>query len=190
MVVVVAFIVYQIDVLSSVLAYDRAAILDGQLWRLMTGHWVHFSQSHLVYDTLVLGMAGGIIEQSSRKLFASLCLLASFLTGIAMLVFEPRLNICGGLSGLATAAIIFLAATGLKEKGMWRWFSATVLLLAAAKILFEAVTGNFLFLNSPETSFVPVPINHFTGAVVGFGFGIRVIPKEQSEVMAPSPASE
>ena len=35
------------------LVYDRTALVHGELWRLWTGHLVHFSNSHLLLDTFV-----------------------------------------------------------------------------------------------------------------------------------------
>ena len=33
------------------LVYDRGRIIDGELWRLATCSWVHFSRSHLGSQT-------------------------------------------------------------------------------------------------------------------------------------------
>ena len=54
-VVVTALAVYLLPGVGEALVYDRSAILTGELWRLVTGHWVHFSASHLFYDVTVLG---------------------------------------------------------------------------------------------------------------------------------------
>ena len=61
--------VYAAPVLGQVLVYDRTAILSGQVWRLITGNWVHFSTNHLVYDLLAFGTAGWIIEGRGQRGF-------------------------------------------------------------------------------------------------------------------------
>src|SRR5580698_8778088 len=71
-----AFVVAAVPEWSEWLVYDRRAILSGQIWRLFTGHWVHFSTSHLVYDSLALGIAGWMIETQKLRNFGWLCLLA------------------------------------------------------------------------------------------------------------------
>ena len=45
------------------LLYERAALLDGAWWRLWTGHWVHFSMSHLAWNVAVLLGAGAWLER-------------------------------------------------------------------------------------------------------------------------------
>jgi membrane associated rhomboid family serine protease len=67
------------------LMYDRQAILDGELWRLFTGHWVHFSTSHLVCDTLALGLVGGMLEARRTPGCGRLCLLAPWVINLALL---------------------------------------------------------------------------------------------------------
>lgn len=146
------------------LAYDRAAILQGEWWRLITGHWVHFSAQHFLYDTAAFGIIGTLLENRGRKLFAWLCLSTIVTTSLAMLVFEPHLQLCGGLSGLATAAFVSLALEGLEEQGMQCWISGSALVFCAVKLLFELVAGKFLVLQTHD-SFVPVPSNHIAGAL-------------------------
>jgi rhomboid family GlyGly-CTERM serine protease len=146
------------------LVYDRGAILGGEWWRVVTGHWVHFSQQHFLYDTVAFGIAGWMIESRGCKNFGWLCALAVFAISGSMLLCEPRLQICGGLSGLATAAVVFLAVNGLEECGAWRWICAAALVLCAAKLSMEVMTGRFVLLRAPA-SFAPVPCNHIAGAL-------------------------
>src|SRR5947208_1629568 len=87
------------------LVYDRSAILNGEWWRLVTGHWVHFSSEHFLYDTAAFGIAGWMIESRRQRNFGGLCVLAAFVISAAMLLFNPQLEVCGGLSGLAIAAV-------------------------------------------------------------------------------------
>ena len=58
-----ATVVFLVPNLQPPLVYDRTAIFNGELWRLATGPWVHFSTRHFLYDTLVFGFAGWIIER-------------------------------------------------------------------------------------------------------------------------------
>ena len=44
------------DVLRLPLRYDRAAILHGEVWRLVTGNFVHLGPGHLLED-----MAGALL---------------------------------------------------------------------------------------------------------------------------------
>ncbi|HEX9171332.1 MAG TPA: rhomboid family intramembrane serine protease, partial [Telluria sp.] len=44
--------------------FDRSAIPAGQLWRLWSGHLVHFSVPHALGDALVLLAAGLSVERA------------------------------------------------------------------------------------------------------------------------------
>src|SRR6185312_17082640 len=148
LVVSMSVLVYALQV-GGLLVYDRHAILAGQWWRMVTGHWVHFSPKHFLYDTAAFGIAGCMIESRRHRNFGWLCLLAVFVISGTMLLFNPQLQICGGLSGLAIAAVVFLALNGLEEPGPWRWICASALILCIAKLIGEEMTGRFFVLPEP-----------------------------------------
>ena len=45
------------------LRYDRAGILGGEAWRLLSGHMVHASPTHLVWDVAGLLAVGLLFEE-------------------------------------------------------------------------------------------------------------------------------
>ena len=49
-IVFLAVVVTNVPRLSELLVYDRRAILNGELWRLLTAPLVHFSASHIFCD--------------------------------------------------------------------------------------------------------------------------------------------
>src|SRR5215467_12486112 len=87
---------------ASVLVYDREQVLSGEVWRLISANWVHFSPSHFFYDALAFAMAGTLIETRRYERFGLFCLISPFVVGCAVLVFAPGTLTFGGLSGLAT----------------------------------------------------------------------------------------
>jgi len=172
-VVGLSVLVYLLPVSAS-LAYNRHAILDGEWWRMLTGHWVHFSLQHFLYDTAALGIAGWMIEKRGHRKFGWLCAIAPFVISGTMLVCNPELQICGGLSGMAIAAVVFLGLNGLEEPGTWRWISGSALTLCIAKLIGEEMTGRFFVLRAP-TGFTLVPSNHIAGALTALA--IYACPK-------------
>src|SRR5437868_2545981 len=64
--------------------YDCEAILRGEIWRMFTGHWVHFSTSHLTYDAFALGIAGFILEQRNRRILGIFCAVAPWIISAAL----------------------------------------------------------------------------------------------------------
>ncbi len=163
-----AFIVYTIPGLSSQIVYDRSAILSGEGWRLITGHWVHFSFSHLLYNLATLGIVGWIIERQRYPYYQYLCILSAFLIGAALLTIQPDIHFYGGLSGIVCGTIVYLTLHGLKETGAWKWICLTVFLLTICKILIESMTGQFTVVTTSSSSFIPVPLSHLVGGLTGF----------------------
>jgi rhomboid family GlyGly-CTERM serine protease len=154
---------------SSWLVYDRSAILSGQIWRLFTAHWVHFSIAHLAYDLVALGIIGWIIETKRLARFGWLCLLAPWLISGGLLLAEPQVKYYGGLSALAVTALVYLALHGLHEVGAWRWICLAALLGVTGKTAFELVTGRTLFVSGNDAVSVSVA-SHVFGALVALAF--------------------
>jgi rhomboid family GlyGly-CTERM serine protease len=168
-IVAASITVYLLPGVQRLLVYDRTAILRGELWRLLTGHWVHFSASHFWFDTFAVGIAGMIVEDRGGKHLGGLCLTAAIVIGCVQIAVLPRLQICGGLSGIATAVVVSLALAGAVEKGPWRLICLATLLIVALKIAFEMTTGHMLFVSGGNLTVVPV--SHLTGALTAFCVG-------------------
>ncbi len=54
---------------GSSLQYDRTAIASGELWRIITGHWVHWSFDHFLWCVITFVTLGAICERQSRAGF-------------------------------------------------------------------------------------------------------------------------
>jgi rhomboid family GlyGly-CTERM serine protease len=160
-----ALLVHFVPGLVPLLIYDRAAITDGELWRLLTGNLVHLSDVHLALDLGAFLIAGAIIEQRGYRHFTTLCVSAAALIGVAIYLFQPQLQFYGGLSGVATAAVVYLCLQGITEQGSWRWLCAAMLAGLASKLWIEMVSGKSLLMFVGSGNFVPVPLSHLTGAV-------------------------
>lgn len=155
---------------SAWLVYDRSAILSGEIWRMFTGHWVHFSTPHLVYDLLALGIAGWIIEAQRLPYFGWIFALTPWLTSAVLLLFEPQMKLFGGLSALATTLIVYLALFGLHNAAPWRWVCLAILLGFIGKILFEITTGRMILVTVENTSTVVSVTSHIAGAATALMF--------------------
>jgi len=150
--------------LQALLIYDRAAIGDGELWRLVTGNLVHYSAPHFAYDVTPLLIAGLLIEIRSHGHFVALCLLSGAFIGMALYLGKPEVIVFGGLSGIVTAAVTFLCLQGLEKTGAWRWLCLAVLVCLALKISTEMAFGSSFLLGAGPQNFVPVPESHVIGA--------------------------
>jgi rhomboid family GlyGly-CTERM serine protease len=160
--------------LAGIAVYDRGAVLDGEIWRLFTAPLVHFAPTHFAYDSFALVLVAALTGWRGYRGFGWVCGVTPPATGLVVLALEPHLAFYGGLSGVATAALILLAFHGSREPGAWRWVCAAVLLATGGKTVFEAATGEFAFISVDSTLFKPVWLCHLSGILVGaavFGCG-------------------
>lgn len=168
---VIAVLVFQQDQAANWLEYDRQAIMAGQLWRLITSHWVHWSASHLFWDLLLFGITGSLIEKNSRPVFIGIIILSSLFISCFVWFGQPQMMSYRGLSGLDSALFVFLSGwltiSGLKRKDTADVIlSGFLFLFFAGKITYEAITGHSGFVDSANL-FIPVPSAHLIGAIAG-----------------------
>lgn len=148
------------------MVFDREAIMQGELWRLFTGHWVHSDWEHLAWNLLALGLLGWMIELSlgQRKLFQAL-LVGMCLVDAWAWWFLPSLVYYCGLSGILNTLLIVSVIEG--------WFRTrnNVFLLvfigAMAKITLELIQSSALLTH---TAWPAVPQAHLAGAIAGIIF--------------------
>lgn len=160
--------------LAAWLVYDRGLVLEGEVWRVVTGAWVHFSAGHLAWDALAFGAAGLILEPRSRAGLGALVLLATVLGGSALLAFAPGIEVAGGLSGVAVAAVAAVGIEGLRGAPPGRAVSVVLLALVAAKGAAEALAGSAVFASDLPPGVVPLPLVHLAGAAAALGVTLGV----------------
>ena len=162
-----AGVVFALPLLQALLIYDRAAIDEGEIWRLITGNLVHLSPSHFLYDVVPLFVAGALIEIRGYRHFAVLCLVSAAMIGATVYVGSPELSVFGGLSGIVMAAFTYACLDGLKETGTWRQLCWVALIFLVIKMSIEMALGTSFgsFAEGESPTFVPVPSTHVAGAV-------------------------
>lgn len=158
--------------LQAALIYNRAAVEDGEIWRLITGNLVHLSPSHFLCNVAALIVIGTLIETRPCRHFPVLCLVSAALIGVMVYALEPGLLVFGGLSGVVTAAVTFFCLRGLRETGARRWVCLAALACLVAKMGIELASGSsLLFLaGAADRDFVPVPLSHTVGAATAVLF--------------------
>lgn len=150
------------------LEYRRQAILAGELWRLLSAHFVHFSSSHAVMDGLTcLILASGLRRMDKRRgILLRLAILAVAIS-LALMLLAPTMEIYRGASGLAVA---LAAALGL---ALWRqrpnWRPVLALLTAALVISFGTEASGIRLLPSSLPAEVSVA---WQAHAAGFLFGL------------------
>ncbi len=149
------------------LVFERNAVLTGEVWRLFTGHWVHFGAGHLSGDLFVLGAAGLVLERRHRAAMNRIIVVAPWVIGAGLLALDPQLSQFGGLSGVASAALAAVALDALSGCAAERRLGALIVAAFASKLLAESLTGLPLLSGATGPAFQPVPLCHLLGALAG-----------------------
>ncbi|MBC7860677.1 MAG: rhombosortase [Burkholderiaceae bacterium] len=122
------------------LAYDRQAILAGQVWRLWSAHLVHFSVQHALADALVFFLLAALAERQIGARRLGVCMaLGAPLISAGLLLTAPNLAYYRGASGIAVTVAVLAGAS------LWRVQPARrgVLLLLAAIFLIKTACEAF-----------------------------------------------
>lgn len=164
-------IVHASPTLTLVFEFDRTAIIRGEFWRLVTGHFTHFGADHLRWDVIAFIAFGSLVELRSRKRFLVCVGLAALGVSVGVGLFQPQFLNYRGLSGLDSALFGFVTADLLRAG--WRerdhlamGFTSLALAGFLAKSAYEISTGLTLFV-APSADFKSVPLAHLLGAVAG-----------------------
>ncbi len=170
--VAAAVAIMPFDTLSSWLQYDRAAVNSGQLWRLLTCQFTHWSWDHLFWDAAALLFLGWVLEREDRRSLLVCLGLSAVLIPAVVHFGLPDLATYRGLSGIDSAVFVLLAVTLLRKcyadgDRLWTWACVAMLVGFSAKIGFELVSGGTLFVDSEASRMLPVPLVHVVGGVLG-----------------------
>ena len=160
------------DPLASTLAFTRGAVGRGEIWRLVTCHLTHWNADHLLWDALMFGVLGAVVENRGRSNFIGLVIGSAVAISLGTWFLEPSIYEYRGLSGIDSALFTSVAATQLLEARRSDHRLVYGLSLAAlvgflCKIGFEIATQHTLFVDSADAGFVPVPTAHLIGAAAG-----------------------
>jgi len=168
------------EVGKEALRYDRVWIGQGEVWRLLSGHFAHLSWSHLALNSvgllLVWFLIGGAYTLRSWALIVGVTL-ATMDAGFWFL--NPELYWYVGMSGLLHGLLAAGIVTRLKDIDAE---TAILLLLLIAKISWEQWSGPVP--GSESTSGGPVIVDaHLYGALGG------VLGAFLARIRVESPAS-
>jgi rhomboid family GlyGly-CTERM serine protease len=146
------------------LRYDRAAIRSGELWRLVTGHFVHLGWPHLALNLagLVLGTWLFGRDRSPRQWLVA-TLVSALATGIGLWWFSPTIEWCVGLSGVLHGLMVVGFGGWLLAGERWAWWFFAIIV---GKLTWEQLGGDMPWANSLAGGTV-VTDAHLWGAAGG-----------------------
>jgi membrane associated rhomboid family serine protease len=117
-------------------ALSRAAIADGEYWRLITAGFLHAGFFHLLFNMFSLYILGTILEPAIGRVRFALIYFVSLLAGsFGALLIESNptaltVGASGAIFGLMSAAVIVMRNRGISpmESGLGLWIGLNLLL--------------------------------------------------------------
>lgn len=118
------------------LRYERDALLDGDFWRVLSGHVVHVSWAHLGVN---LAVGALVVALFGRHLGLGAVLLCVAGTTAGLFLFSLRVAWYAGLSGVLHGLIVFGALEAWRRDR--RWIGLAAIALVALKVAVEESKG-------------------------------------------------
>jgi membrane associated rhomboid family serine protease len=155
-------------------ALSRAAVADGEYWRIVTAGFLHAGFFHLLFNMLSLWILGSLLESAVGWLRFALIYFVSLLCGsFGALLLEPdglTVGASGAIFGLMAAAAVFARNRGLS--------------------LMESGLGIWIVLNLVITFTVPnISIGGHIGGLIGGGLAALVLFDLGDQVRLPQSAA-
>lgn len=157
------------------LQFHRPRIADGELWRLVTGHTVHYSAAQGLRDVLAFGILGWSLENDSRPALLRTLAAALITVPFVLWTVEGDLLLYRGLSALDYALLGALCARAVREGQKARLIGLSAFAAAVAWIGWQWVGMGATVDAAPDAdAFTPVPSAHLAGLLAGFVPGLLV----------------
>jgi len=152
------------DDARELLRYERAAIADGEYWRLLSGHFVHLGYSHLALNLvglLLVWLLVGRLYNTQRWLLVIAISIVVMDAGFWFL--DADLGWYVGLSGLLHGLLLAGAIAGIRSLPAE---SFVICAVVVAKLVYEQISGPLPGSESVAGGAVVVN-SHLYGAVGG-----------------------
>lgn len=157
------------DDLINVLRFDRGALLEGDVWRLLTGNVVHLGWNHLLLNLAGLALIWWLTDAAlSLKRWLIVFTATSLGVTIGLLLWNPELRWYVGLSGMLHGVLLAGLLADMEDADCVQW-----LLLAGvvAKLVWEQVLGPSASTEALVGGHVVVD-SHLYGAISGAMLGV------------------
>ena len=150
--------------------YDHTLVLQGEVWRLVTGLWVHLSWAHLFMNFLGLALVLALFRKSVRPLAVLAMVTAIGTLSHLLLLAYTGLSWGVGLSGALHGLFVYYTLSHAWPQT--RHFALILLVGLGLKLLLEAVLGS-----SASTWLGGQPVAlplHWAGSAAGLTLAILV----------------
>lgn len=163
---------------NDLLEFNRNLVEQNEIWRIITGQFVHANWTHLLLNIVGIGFIWILhAEHRTPAQYAWHTLFLGLWTGLGIWLFCPSINIYTGLSGLLHGVIVWGAMKDIKV-GMR---SGILLFIGIwGKLAWEQWTGPSADVGALIQSRVAIEA-HLIGAIGGLVLGLEFLkPQKKS----------
>jgi len=158
--------------------YDRLAISSGELWRLISGHFVHLGWSHFALNTVGLVLISFLVAaRFSAIQWLLITLLIIVGIDLGFWILEPQLGWYVGLSGVLHGLLAAGVASGMRDGQSDSWIIGGLLVI---KIIYEQLVGPVPGSEGTSGGDVVVAAHLYgaiAGTLAGAGLSFRKSPQ-------------
>jgi rhomboid family GlyGly-CTERM serine protease len=161
------------------LVYQRELILQGEVWRVFTGHFLHTNGFHLLLNLAALIMLWALHGRFySLKNYCALFLLCSLVTSMGIFFDSEYITQYVGLSGVLHGVFVFGAMMDILSKDKTGYL---LFIGVWVKIAHEQIYGASSDVSSLIEASVAVDA-HLWGAIGGLMFSIIYLTLKKKPV--------
>ncbi|MGF1691906.1 rhombosortase [Photobacterium kagoshimensis] len=170
-------IIAQLPQLQPLLVWDRNLILNGEVWRILTGNLTHTNWAHLIMNAFAFIIITFIFRKHiTIKPYTQLIATISFIIGLG--IFATSMGWYAGFSGVLHGLFGWGAIQDIKSKTKGGWL---LLLGLVTKIGWEQIFGGSISSEALIGARVATEA-HLIGAIAGILLGfIPLFAKQQKD---------
>ena len=151
------------DTVRYALSYDRAALADGQWWRVLTAHFVHLDAAHAALNGMGVVLMWALFARDYSPLrWLAIYLFSSLCISLGLWLRDPAVTNYVGASGALHGVMTAGTLAHLRRRDLDGWILAAFIVV---KLAYEQFAGALPFSSSGNT----IVDAHLYGAVSGLG---------------------
>ncbi|MDD1782421.1 rhombosortase [Enterovibrio sp. ZSDZ35] len=165
--IVIATLIAQIPEIQQRLVWERADILSGQWWRIVTGNLIHTNLAHIAMNLAALA-ALTFLHRQYYQMRSMVIMVWCMMVVIGLVMFLSPFDWYAGLSGVLHGLFVWGVVRDIQYKVPLGW---PLLVGGFAKMSYEAYSGG----DSVTAQMIEAGVAyqaHWAGAIVGLLFAL------------------